>query len=119
MDGRILLVQRLKAPEAGCWGLAGGKIDLYETAAEAAVREVHEETGIVVVADDVLCVADQIDRDAQSHWIAPVFLATAYEGEPRNLEPTKHGGVAWFPLNALPAPLTAAATQGLKALAAR
>jgi ADP-ribose pyrophosphatase YjhB (NUDIX family) len=27
-DGRILLMRRLKAPEAGCWGIAGGKVDL-------------------------------------------------------------------------------------------
>jgi ADP-ribose pyrophosphatase YjhB (NUDIX family) len=35
-DGRILLIQRRKQPEAGAWGLPGGKVDWMEPAAVAA-----------------------------------------------------------------------------------
>lgn len=47
MDGKLLLVKR--APtlslEAGKWALPGGFLDRDETAEEAALRELHEETG--------------------------------------------------------------------------
>jgi 8-oxo-dGTP diphosphatase len=118
-DGRILLMRRLKTPEAGHWGIAGGKIDLFETAPEAAAREIAEELGVTVRADDLLCFVDQIDREAGAHWVSPVYLATDFEGEPRNMEPAKCGGVAWFSLDALPAPLTTAAAAAVAALARR
>jgi ADP-ribose pyrophosphatase YjhB (NUDIX family) len=118
-DGKILLMQRLRAPEAGCWGLAGGKIDLYETAPQACEREIAEELGLVIRADTLLCFVDQIDREAGTHWVSPVYLVTDFAGEPVNREPVKCGGIGWFALGDLPAPLTRAAVVALEALAQR
>ncbi|MEY8661664.1 NUDIX hydrolase [Ligilactobacillus faecis] len=42
--GRILLQQRT----SGKWGLPGGLLELGETLAETAIREVKEETGLIV-----------------------------------------------------------------------
>ncbi|MBC9178503.1 NUDIX domain-containing protein [Pseudoroseomonas ludipueritiae] len=116
VDGRILLIRRLKAPEAGCWGLPGGKVDLYEAAAAAVEREVREETGIGIRAERLLCVVDQIDRAGGQHWFAPIYLATAFTGQPRILEPGKHDGLGWFPLEGTPAALTCATLAALRAL---
>ena len=118
-EGRLLLIQRLSEPEAGCWGLPGGKVDLYETAAQAAVREVAEELGLEIEAGALLCLVDQIDRAAGSHWVSPVYLAGAVRGEPRIMEPHKHGGLGWFPLDDLPAPLTVSTVRAVEALAGR
>jgi len=52
--GRLLLIQRRQEPGRGRWSLPGGRVELGETAAAAAVREVREETGLEVVADAVL-----------------------------------------------------------------
>lgn len=46
--GRLLLV---RVRERDCWELPGGKVDPGETPREAAVREVHEESGQRVGAD--------------------------------------------------------------------
>ncbi|HUF57442.1 MAG TPA: NUDIX domain-containing protein, partial [Thermohalobaculum sp.] len=43
--GRVLLVRRLNEPDAGLWGYPGGKVEWGETVADAAVRELAEETG--------------------------------------------------------------------------
>jgi 8-oxo-dGTP diphosphatase len=45
LHGRLLLVRRC---DSGAWELPGGKVDVGESAAEAAVREVAEETGVQV-----------------------------------------------------------------------
>lgn len=42
----VALVQRGKAPNKGFWGFPGGHVEMGETAAEAAVRELAEETGL-------------------------------------------------------------------------
>ena len=119
VDGRILLLRRRTAPEAGCWGLPGGKIDLFETAADAMRREVAEELGIVVGAAALLCVVDQIDRAAGTHWVAPVYRVRDFTGTPHNREPEKHDGPVWFALDALPAALTTPTRVALAALRER
>ncbi|WP_188909828.1 NUDIX domain-containing protein [Salinarimonas ramus] len=46
-DGRVLM-QKRREPE-GSWGFPGGIVDLGESVAEAAIREIREETGLDVV----------------------------------------------------------------------
>ncbi len=45
---RILLGQRNKDPQRGSWVIPGGKIHAFERIAEAAARELQEETGLAV-----------------------------------------------------------------------
>jgi len=45
---RLLLIQRRNEPGAGLWSLPGGRVKAGETDQRAVVREVAEETGLVV-----------------------------------------------------------------------
>lgn len=105
-DGRLLLIQRLREPEAGAWGLPGGKIDFGERAEDTARREIAEELGVVIELTGLACIAETIDKGDGRHWVAPVYTAHVAAGEPRLMEPEKHGGWGWFALDALPEPLT-------------
>jgi 8-oxo-dGTP diphosphatase len=49
-QGRLLLIKRGHAPGAGLWSLPGGRIEPGETDAQALVREMREETGLLVEA---------------------------------------------------------------------
>lgn len=115
-DGRILLVRRRRMPEADHWGLPGGKVDPFETVPAAVVREVQEELGIAIELGSLLCVVDQIDRQREEHWVAPVYLVERFEGDPAVREPEALSGCDWFPLDGLPGMLTVATRQALAAL---
>jgi ADP-ribose pyrophosphatase YjhB (NUDIX family) len=115
--GQILLIQRRRPPEAGCWGLPGGKVDWLEPVAAAVAREIAEELGLVLGPLALLCVVDQIDPAGGEHWVAPVYRADSWDGEPRLVEPDKHAAFGWFDLDALPEPLTIATRAAVAALA--
>jgi ADP-ribose pyrophosphatase YjhB (NUDIX family) len=94
---RFLIVQRAQQPNAGRWGFPGGVLELGETVAEGAMRELREETGIVAEAAGILDVHDAISRDAegrvQFHYtlIAVRGLWRSGEGEPAD----DAAAVAW------------------------
>jgi 8-oxo-dGTP diphosphatase len=54
--GRYLLVQESKPLAAQRYNLPAGKPELGETLAEAAAREAREETGLLVVAEDLVAI---------------------------------------------------------------
>ena len=115
-DRKLLLIRRARSPEAGCWSLPGGKVDLWEPTEEAARREIAEEIGIRLGALELLCVVDYVAPEEGAHWVSPAFLATEFEGEPALLEPEKHTGIGWFPLDALPDPLAQSALAAARVL---
>ena len=53
-DGRLLLVQRANEPGQGLWSLPGGRVEPGEDDAGALVREMAEETGLIVQPGDLI-----------------------------------------------------------------
>lgn len=115
-DGRLLLVRRRRDPEAGCWGLPGGKVDPFEPVIDDTAREIREELGIRIEPAELLCLVDQIDRAAGHHWVAPVFRIERYQGKPAIMEPNALSDMEWFDLDVLPTSLTEATKQAVAAL---
>src|SRR5215470_7158184 len=60
---RVLVVRRTNPPMPGRWGFPGGVLELGETVAQGAMRELLEETSVVAEGAGPLTVIDTIDRD--------------------------------------------------------
>jgi len=58
--GRLLLVRRAHPPSLGLWSLPGGRLEPGETPEQGCTREVLEETGLLVTADERL---ERLDVD--------------------------------------------------------
>src|SRR5689334_17182463 len=106
--GRVFLAQRGPAAgnERGTWEFPGGKVDFGETLAAAICREFAEEYGMTIELLDLLGVPDHILPAEGQHWISPTFRARHVAGTPTIREPAKCTAIGWFPLDALPAPLS-------------
>jgi 8-oxo-dGTP diphosphatase len=76
--GRVLLVQRGKAPGAGLWSVPGGKLEPAETLAQAVAREVREETGLIVEVGTLACVVERMGDDY--HYVILDYAARIIGG---------------------------------------
>ena len=98
----VLLLKRSSTArtEPITWSRPGGAVEFGEKIEEAVVREVEEETGVKIQVLKHLEITQNIEED--KHWIAHGYLARHLSGEPKNMEPTKHDEIRWFPVNELP-----------------
>ena len=113
--GRVLLTLRNLPPESGCWSIVGGKVDFLETLEACAIREAHEEVGVHVRIEMLLCVTDHLLPQENQHWVSPAYLGRVLGGEARNCEPQKTREVRWFGLQDLPPNLTMTARNAIRA----
>ena len=84
IDGRVVLIRRGKEPLRGRWVIPGGTVELGETLHEAVVREMQEETGLLVAPREVVLVFDRIQREGPSveyHYVIIDYACEYVSGE--------------------------------------
>lgn len=84
--GQVILIQRKTEPNAGWWGFPGGHVELGETAMQAAIRELREETGVIARPLDYLTNIDVLLRDGagavQKQYLLTAVLCAYESGTP-------------------------------------
>ena len=84
--GRVLLVRRGCEPLKGEWSLPGGLVELGESLEAALIREVGEETGLIVQPLELIELLDRIHRDGQRvryHYVIADYLCRVTGGQLR------------------------------------
>jgi 8-oxo-dGTP diphosphatase len=84
--GRVLLVRRGTEPLRGQWSLPGGLVEVGESLTTALVREVNEETGLIVEAVELLELLDRIHREGDRiryHYVIADYLCRVVGGSLR------------------------------------
>jgi 8-oxo-dGTP diphosphatase len=102
-DDDVLLIQRDWPPYEGDWALPGGHVDQGESSREAAARELAEETGVHVPADDLREIGtwDQPGRDPRGQYSTDAYAAVVPAGTQITAGDDARTA-RWWPLNGLP-----------------
>ena len=89
------------------WTFLGGHLELYESFADCALRELAEEAGgNLKVTDPIMwTVENTIFKDEGRHYVVIMMIADWISGEPKVVEPEKCECWEWFCWNKLPGPL--------------
>jgi len=110
-DGSALLIRRATEPFKGSWDIPGGFCEQHELPAEAAAREVAEETGLPCRITATLGMwldtyGPQEPNGEQEVTLNVCFVAEALDDrqEPRP-DPREVQEIGWFRPDSLPADL--------------
>lgn len=84
----------------GTWTMPGGKVEYMEKLADAAKRELEEETSLIANDLKLICISD--DMTDTAHYVTAGFLVNEYSGEIKTMEPETILEWKWFDINNLP-----------------
>ena len=97
----VLLIKRNNEPYKDCWAFPGGFVNIDESAENAAIRELKEETGLEISTVEQLKAYSNPDRDPRERVITIAFIAES------KIKAVKGGDDAkearWFDISTLPA----------------
>lgn len=99
---KLLLVQRGQAPFKGYWALPGGFMNINETLATAAARELEEETSLNGINLKQAGVFDALERDPRHRTISVIFFGEVNGNKINPKAQDDAANVEWFNLNELP-----------------
>ena len=97
----ILMIKRAN----GRWFYPGGFCDVGSSPAENVVREVREETGLIVSPIRLIGVMDSLKSGSAARHIYSILFYCRLEGGEIRPHPMEALEVGFFPLNQIPEPL--------------
>lgn len=101
VEPRVLLIKRGGEPFKDCWAIPGGFMEMNETTEQCAVRELKEETNIVISDLHQIGVYSKVDRDPRGRTVSVAYLAIIDKAQVA-FGQDDAAEVKWWPLTALP-----------------
>ncbi|AMC01003.1 NUDIX hydrolase [Aerococcus viridans] len=106
LDGQkqVLLQQRGQTEMlANKWDCISGHVEAQETVRQAMVREVYEELGVYIQADDLAFVGlTHLRLDDETTYYNIYLTTDRFVGTPQIMETDKHDDLKWVNLTDLP-----------------
>jgi len=99
---KLLLIKRGKEPFKGRWVFPGGFVEMDEELADAAARELEEETGVVGVRLEQMHTFGTCGRDPRGRVISAVFVGTVKPDKAMIKAGDDAAEAAWFDIDHLP-----------------
>lgn len=96
----ILLIERGDEPYKGCWAFPGGFMNIDETAEQGAMRELYEETGLVIKNLKQIGAYTAVNRDPRERVITIAFYTTTKKSDVKGSDDAAQA--QWFPIDQVP-----------------
>ena len=96
----VLFLKRLThKPQGNTWGIPGGKFDEGENAQETVIREIQEETGIVMTEQSLGYFGKVYVRYSDMDYILHIFEYKAEDFPTVKFNPKEHADYRWVTLD--------------------
>ncbi len=95
----ILLGKRINTETApDTWAYPGGRMDYGEDPITGVIREVEEETGLILDPKKIRFIGyqNELFPKEKKHYVSLVHMCSDFEGEPKRKEPDKCAVWDWF-----------------------
>ncbi len=80
-DGKTLMLEKGRGYQTGKFNGLGGKFDKAETPEECVIREVREESGLIVKSMQLKGFITFPNFDGDNDWFVFIYLVDDFEGE--------------------------------------
>lgn len=95
-DNRVLMVYN---KDTESWSLPGGVVEDTETLEQAVLREVHEETDLMVEIKDLVAVNEYIFPDNRQHTVLFTFRGEIVGGDISVKRPDEVSDIVWMDIS--------------------
>lgn len=104
-NNEILIGKRIGS-HSPFYSIPGGHLENGETFEAAAVKEVFEETGLIIKNPKVFCVSNNLRtyQLEQKHYVSINLFTREFDGELAVKEPDKCEGWKWCKISEIPTP---------------
>lgn len=103
-ENKVLMIQRKHSHGAGNWSTPGGHLDWGEDPGKGAVRELLEETGVVMESPRLVAVTNDVFRDEGKHYVTLWMQGEWVSGDGVIVSADEVDKIGWFAWDELPTP---------------